>query len=122
VALRLSDGTLLLLATTDSPERALEDYARRWEIETLFAVLKSRGFRFEDTHLTHPERLSRLIALLAIAFAWAYQTGEVLAQQQPIPFKKPSGDRSKPCSDTALISSAMSCSISKTSLNSSTGS
>jgi hypothetical protein len=109
VAWRLEDGSLLLVATTDHPEQALEDYAHRWEIECLFAALKRRGFRFEDTHLTDPERLSRLIATLAIAFAWAYRGGEVLSQQQPIPFKKPSDGLSRPSSVTGSTSCATSC-------------
>ena len=109
VALRLEDGSLLIIATTDHPEQALEDYARRWEIETLFAALKKRGFRFEDTHLSEPERIGRLIALLAIAFAWAYHTGEVLSHEQPIPFKKPLADPSSPSSGMASTSFAMSC-------------
>jgi len=109
LALRLEDGSLLIIATTDHPEQALEDYARRWEIESLFAALKKRGFRFEETHLTEPERISRLIALLAIAFAWAYHTGEVLSHKQPIPFKKPLGEPLRPSSVMASISSVMSC-------------
>ena len=43
--------------------------ADRWQIETLFGCLKTRGFNFEDTHLTDPERLSKLLGLLALAFA-----------------------------------------------------
>ncbi len=114
VALGLDDGQLLILATSDRPKQALSDYARRWEIETLFACLKSRGFRFEDTHLTHGERISKLIALLALAFVWAYRVGEIHSQTQPIPFKKLSSDRSSPCFATASIGSALSCSISLT--------
>ncbi len=29
---------------------ALFLYRRRWEIETMFECLKTRGFRMEDTH------------------------------------------------------------------------
>ena len=55
----------------------------------MFGCLKSRGFRFEDTHLSDPERISRLLALLALAFLWAVQTGAWLtAQGKPIPYKK----------------------------------
>jgi len=121
IGLRLDDGQLLLVATTDSPPQALADYARRWEIESLFAALKKRGFRFEDTHLTDPRRIRRLIALLAIAFAWAHHTGEVLSHQQPIPFKKLSADPSRLSSVMASTSSATSCLTFRTSLNSSTG-
>jgi len=114
VALGLDDGQLLILVTTDRPEQAVADYAQRWAIETLFGCLKSRGFRFEDTHLTHPERISKLIALLALAFVWAYRVGEIHSQNQPIPFKKRSSDRSSHCSGTASIASASSCLISPT--------
>src|SRR5262245_6229338 len=44
-------------------------------IESLFGALKSRGFNLEDTHLKDSERLSRLLALLALAFTWAFVVG-----------------------------------------------
>ncbi len=112
VGMKLANSEFLLVATTDSPSKALSDYARRWEIETLFGCLKSRGFCFEDTHLTNPERIAKLVALLAIAFAWAYRTGEWLHTQKPIPFKKLCNARSKADSDTASIILGTSSSIS----------
>lgn len=87
VATRLEDGELLILATNHSPKTALADYRLRWGIETLFAALKSRGFNLESTHFCHAERLSKLIALLALAFCWAMLTGLWQQQQQPIPLK-----------------------------------
>ena len=87
VGMRLESDEFLIVLTSDSPECALKDYARRWEIETLFACLKTRGFRFEDTHLTDPERVSKMVALLAIAIVWAHQTGEWLHEQRPILLK-----------------------------------
>ncbi len=86
--LLLPTGEYLLLVTDRDPDTALEDYAQRWEIETLFGCLKSRGFRFEETHMTAPERLSTLMALLALAFCWAHLTGEWLQEQNPIEIKK----------------------------------
>jgi hypothetical protein len=71
--------------------------------------LEKARFSLRGTHLTEPERISRLIALLAIAFAWAHHTGEVLSHQQPIPFKKLSADPLRPSSVMALTSFAMSC-------------
>ena len=41
----------------------------------LFGCLKRRGFDLEATHLTKPERLSRSMAVLTLAFCWAYVTG-----------------------------------------------
>ena len=57
-------------------------------IETLFGILKSRGFNLEDTHLKDPERLSKLTALLTLAMCWAIQMVEWPAQQKPIVIKK----------------------------------
>lgn len=36
---------------------------------------KSRGFCLESTHLQHPERLAKLIALLTIALCWCFSSG-----------------------------------------------
>jgi hypothetical protein len=47
----------------------IAEYAVRWEIETLFGCLKSRGFRMEQTHLTDAERLRKLVALFALVFS-----------------------------------------------------
>ena len=87
-ALRLPDQELMIIATQKAVPNAIADYARRWEIETLFGILKSRGFNLEDTHLKDPERLSKLVALLTLAMCWALQTGEWLAQQKAIVIKK----------------------------------
>jgi hypothetical protein len=85
---RLSSGEYLIVVAPRHTATALSDYARRWEIETLFGCLKSRGFRLEATHVVHPERLKKLIALLAFAFCWAHVIGEWLARQQPLKIKK----------------------------------
>ena len=63
-------------------------YSWRWGIETLFACLKSRGFRIEDTHMIDPIKIEKLIFVLAIAFCWAYKTGELMAREEPIEIKK----------------------------------
>lgn len=78
-ALRLDDGDFLFIASSGTPQaEAIDAYADRWQIETLFGCLKSRGFNLEDPHLTHPERLSKMMGLLALAFAWTCRTGELL--------------------------------------------
>jgi hypothetical protein len=87
IGLLLPDGQYLILVTDQHPQTALEDYAQRWDIETLFGALKSRGFRFEETHMTHPERISKLIALMTIALCWAHHTGQWLHERQPIEIK-----------------------------------
>jgi len=87
MATRLDDGELLIIATDRRPNNALADYALRWGIETLFAALKTRGFNLESTHFIHHERLSKLVALLAIAFCWAMRAGLWQHQQKAIPIK-----------------------------------
>ena len=75
-ALRLNDGKLLIIASSKSCENAIEIYAKRWEIETLFSCLKGRGFNLEDTRVTDLTRINRLLVIPVIAFCWAHRTGE----------------------------------------------
>jgi hypothetical protein len=87
-ALRLKDGQLLVVVTSNSPETAIAEYAKRWEIETLFGCLKRRGFCLESTHFIDAVRLSKLLAVLTLALCWAHRTGAWLAQLKPLKFKK----------------------------------
>ena len=88
IGLKLPDGEYLILATPKDPENAIDDYKKRWGIETLFGCLKTRGFRFESTHLTDPSRISKLVAVLAIVFAWCHVIGEWEHTREPIKVKK----------------------------------
>lgn len=87
VLMRLKSGELLALACQGRPRRALALYRQRWTIETLFGNLKTRGFDIEATHITNPEKLSTLIALLALATALAAKTGVAANAVKPIPVK-----------------------------------
>jgi len=88
VGMQLPDGEYLILATDKSPVTALEEYKKRQGIETLFQCMKGRGFNFEDTHMTFPDRIDKLIALPAIAFSWCHSAGEWCHSQKPIKIKK----------------------------------
>jgi len=88
IGLRLNDGEYLILVTDKNSESAIETYKLRWEIETLFGCLKTRGFNLESTHITEPERINKLVALLAITFCWCHITGEWLNEIKPIKLKK----------------------------------
>ena len=88
-ALRLDDGQLLIVATDQAGDQAIEHYGERWQIETMFSCFKERGFNLEDTHITHRQRIKRLLAVLAIAFCWAHRTGEWQHENvKPITIKK----------------------------------
>ena len=84
VGLKQDDGEYVIIATTDSPETALDDYSLRWNIETLFGCLKSRGFNLEDTRMTNLDQLEKLMGLLTIAFCWALLIGEWRFEQKAI--------------------------------------
>ena len=83
-----SRDELMIIVTNQHPNNAIACYLRRWEIETLFSALKTRGWRFEQTHLTDNKKIDKLIALLAIGFVWAHKIGEWKAEHKPIPLKK----------------------------------
>jgi len=85
---RSESGELMIIATNAEPKNAVPIYLRRWEIESLFQSLKGRGFNFENTHMIHPERIAKLMALLAVGFCWAHKVGEWCAEKKPIPMKK----------------------------------
>jgi hypothetical protein len=79
---------LLIVITNKNLRKALQFYKIRWEIETLFACLKTRGFCFESTHLSHPARIEKLIFVLCIAFCWSYRVGDLANTIKPIKIKK----------------------------------
>jgi len=86
---RSERGELMIIATNNrAPQNAVSIYLRRWEVENLFQGLKSRGFSFEDTHVTHLDRLEKLVALLAIGFVWCHRIGEWNTTIKPILWKQ----------------------------------
>ncbi|KKM05397.1 hypothetical protein LCGC14_1754530 [marine sediment metagenome] len=62
-------------------------YKKRWEIETLFGCLKTKGFRLEDTHMTDTYKIEKLLFILTIAFSWSYKIGELRSKEVPIKTK-----------------------------------
>jgi hypothetical protein len=66
----------VIVATYYFDALALQVYAQRWAIECFFKAIKSAGFNIEHTHLKDQKRLSKLLAVVAIAFVWVYIVGE----------------------------------------------
>lgn len=83
-----TEKSLIIVASTLPGRQALECYRQRWGIEVLFAALKKRGFDFERTHVQDPRRIEKLVALLALAYCWAYRIGQWRARRRAIPIKK----------------------------------
>lgn len=88
MGMRRSDGEYVIIVSAEESEQLLSDYARRWGIETLFGCLKTRGFCLEATHVTDKVRLKKLLALIVLAFCWAYRTGQWLTRSEPLKVKK----------------------------------
>ena len=85
---RVSKTEYLILISDRSLAQGRPMYAQRWGIEVFFSACKTRGFNFEDTHLTKLDRINTLCFLLAIAFIWALKTGEFLLENgHQIPIK-----------------------------------
>lgn len=89
------DEWLIVIGDSD-PATFFKDYRYRWGIEMAFGYLKSRGFNFEDTHLTDPSRIQKMTMILAVAFIWVLKTGCWYHESvKRVRFKKTLGYREK---------------------------
>ncbi|MCU4175686.1 IS4 family transposase [Carboxylicivirga sp. N1Y90] len=78
-----------IIASFNKDDQAMVNYKERWQIETMFRAMKSSGFNMEDTHLTDLVRISKLLAVVAIVFVWAYLAGiDKYINIKPIKVKK----------------------------------
>lgn len=66
---------LYLITNFELVEEACRFYKKRFCIETFFSDQKSRGFRLHHSHLSHPERLSRLLMAACLAYIWIVYLG-----------------------------------------------
>lgn len=66
----------LIVAGGERNRDAIEEYKVRWQIETMFGCLKSRGFNFEETHLTEPKKIGKLLLLLGLGLLLSMLMGE----------------------------------------------
>jgi hypothetical protein len=72
------------------------DYASRWGIEPMFSDFKSRGFGLEQTHLECPQRLSRLLLIMALAMHWCVAAGQHDALTNPSTTEKKAQQQTNP--------------------------
>ena len=66
----------LIVASGERSREVIEEYKVRWQIETMFGCLKSRGFNFEETHLTEPNKIGKLLMLLGLGLLLSMLMGE----------------------------------------------
>ena len=80
-ASRNPEGELLIVLTNRCPYKALKKYKKRWAIETLFGYFKTKGFNFEDTHMTDPDKIAAWMLLLTISATWTMKTSLMLKEK-----------------------------------------
>lgn len=81
------NGELVIIATNHKIDSVQDRHINRNQIETMFKAMKTQGFNLEDTHITNPERLERLMGAMVIAFAWSYKLGDYIDDVCPIKVK-----------------------------------
>lgn len=86
-AIRREDGLLIVASNHYCGMAILAEYRLRWQIETLFSCFKSRGLDLEQTHMTEPAKIEKWVAVLSVAFAWAYLSGKWRCEQKPLKLK-----------------------------------
>jgi Transposase DDE domain len=68
---------LYLVSNMASADEACHLYTKRFRIETFFSDQKSRGFHLHKSHLSEPQRLSRLLMAACLAYIWIVYLGAV---------------------------------------------
>jgi len=64
-----------------SAEEACRYYQKRFRIETFFSDQKSRGFHIHKSHISDPQRLSRLLIAACLAYIWIVYLGAVCTRE-----------------------------------------
>ncbi len=68
---------------TTRPRLLGHRYALRWWQEASFKDLKSGGWQWQASHLTDPQRMERLLLVIALAYAWWITLGPFVGRQPP---------------------------------------
>jgi Transposase DDE domain len=66
---------LYMVSNLATAEEACRYYQKRFRIETFFSDQKSRGFHIQQSHISDPQRLSRLLIAACLAYIWIVYLG-----------------------------------------------
>jgi len=72
---------IYLVTNFELVEEACYWYTKRFQIETFFSDQKSRGFNLHKSHLSDPDRLTRLMMAACLAYLWIVYLG-ITAHQE----------------------------------------
>jgi len=81
--MRTKNDFCIVISSRDN-YNSLEKYQLRWTIENMFGAFKTRGFNFEETHMTDLEKLRKLIVLVSIVYLWCVMIGFWYDETTPI--------------------------------------
>jgi hypothetical protein len=76
---------MYLVSNMDLVEEVCHWYQRRFKIETFFSDQKSRGFHLHKSHLSHPQRLAKLMLAACLAYLWIVYLGVQAMQKNFLP-------------------------------------
>jgi len=82
---RKYEDPIYLVTNMPTGEEAFHYYRKRFRIETLFSDLKGRGFNLNKSGLIHPERVSRLLIAVSLAYIWLIYLGEQVKERGWLP-------------------------------------
>lgn len=68
---------IYLVTNFISASKACDYYQKRFIIETFFSDQKSRGFNIDKSHLSSPQRLTRLLFAACLAYLYVFFFGDV---------------------------------------------
>jgi len=72
---------LYLVSNMDAAEEACRYYQKRFLIETFFSDQKSRGFHIHKSHISDPQRLSRLLIAACLSYIWIVYLGSLCEKE-----------------------------------------
>src|SRR5262249_26574946 len=73
---------LYLVSNLATAEEACRLDQKRFRIETFFADQKSRGFHIHQSHISDPQRLSRLLIAACLAYIWVIYLGALCITEE----------------------------------------
>jgi hypothetical protein len=88
---RSKAGEMVLVMTNNihqKESKILQTYSRRWHIECLFKNAKSNGFNLESTHVKCPNKLAKLMGVIAMATALCVKIGQWQEKMKPTRYKR----------------------------------
>src|SRR6266850_2077602 len=72
---------LYWVSNMDAAEEVCRYYQKRFRIETFFSDQKSRGFHIHKSHISDPQRLSRLLIAACLSYIWIVYLGSLCEKE-----------------------------------------